>query len=165
MDSQTVYAVASKSRDPAETVRLFDDLVRSETRLYNALNDRLRARHGIVTSQLELLRFVRDRPDARVADVAENFAIGIGATSKGLDRAERAGWVRRTPNPADRRSSLLTLTAAGADLVEQADATFAAVLAELVDGVGSASERAGAAAFLARLRAALEAGRVGLPTG
>jgi MarR family multiple antibiotic resistance transcriptional regulator len=34
----------------------FADLVRCETRLYNALNVRLRERHGIVTSQFESLR-------------------------------------------------------------------------------------------------------------
>ena len=44
---------------------LFDDLVRCETRLYNALNDRLRERHGIVTSQFEFLHYLRERPGAR----------------------------------------------------------------------------------------------------
>ncbi len=139
--------------------------MRSETRLYNALNERLRAAHGIVTSQLELLRFVGHHPGARVADIAETFAIGIGASSKGLDRVERSGWVRRVPNPTDRRSSLVELTASGTQLLEQAEVTFAETLAALVGGVGAADELALAAAFLGRLRASLEAGRVGLPTG
>lgn len=146
-------------------MQLFDDLVRSETRLYNGLNDRLSEAHGIVTSQLELLRFVRDHPGARVADIAEGFAIGVGATSKGLDRAERSGWVRRVPNPADRRSSLLELTASGLALAEQAEVTFVAALDELLGPVASADELASAGAFLARLRASLEGARVGLPTG
>lgn len=143
----------------------FDDLVRCETRLYNALNDRLRERHGIVTSQLELIRHVARRPGTRVADIAETFAIGIGASSKGLDRLERSGWVRRVPNPNDRRSSLVELTVTGTRLLEEAEVTFAEVLASLLGEVGATDELADAGVFLARLRGSLEAGRVGLPTG
>jgi MarR family multiple antibiotic resistance transcriptional regulator len=151
--------------EESPVVAFFDDLVRCETRLYNALNDRLRADHGIVTSQLELLRFVGRHPGTRVADIAGNFAIGIGASSKGLDRAERSGWVRRVPNPADRRSSLVELTASGAQLLEQAEVTFAATLAPLLAPAGATGELASAGVLLARLRASLEAGGVGLPTG
>jgi MarR family multiple antibiotic resistance transcriptional regulator len=164
MDSSTVYAVASKP-GPSPAGPFFDDLVRCETRLYNALNDRLRENHGLVTSQLELLRFVGRHPGTRVADVAETFAIGIGASSKGLDRVERLGWVRRVPHPTDRRSSLVELTDAGTRLVEQAEVTFTEVLEVLVGGVAAADELAATGAFLRRLRTSLEAGRVGLPTG
>jgi MarR family multiple antibiotic resistance transcriptional regulator len=151
--------------DVLPSVVFFDDLVRCETRLYNALNDRLRADHGIVTSQLELLRFVGRHPGTRVADIAGNFAIGIGASSKGLDRAERSGWVRRLPNPADRRSSLVELTSAGVQLLREAEVTFTEALAALLGAAGQPDELAGAGAFLSRLRASLEAAGVGLPTG
>jgi MarR family multiple antibiotic resistance transcriptional regulator len=151
--------------DVLPSVVFFDDLVRCETRLYNALNDRLRADHGIVTSQLELLRFVGRHPGTRVADIAGTFAIGIGASSKGLDRAERSGWVRRVPNPADRRSSLVELTASGGQLLEQAEVTFTEALGALLDGLGAPGELAAAAAVLGRLRSSLEEAGVGLPTG
>ncbi|MCZ1008047.1 MarR family transcriptional regulator [Streptomyces lydicus] len=85
---------------------LFADLVRCETRLYNALNDRLRERHGIVTWQFEFLRFLRDRPGSRVADLSAEFAIGIGATSKGIDRLEKKAWVIRRTNLSELRSAL-----------------------------------------------------------
>ncbi len=103
----------SQACGPVDLPSFFADLVRCETRLYNALNDRLRERHGIVTSQYESLRFLRDHPGSRVADLATEFAIGIGASSKAVDRLEKQGWVVRRTNPADRRSSLLDLTAAG----------------------------------------------------
>ncbi|MET8611403.1 MarR family winged helix-turn-helix transcriptional regulator [Streptomyces misionensis] len=146
-------------------VGFFDDLVRCETRLYNALNDRLRERHGIVTSQYEFLRRLRDHPGARVADLATEFAIGIGATSKGIDRLEKRGWVVRRPNPADRRSSLLELTEAGAELVEAAARTFGECLAELMGGTFEGERLAVAARAMGELRAALERGQVGVPTG
>ena len=66
----------------------FDDLVRRETRLYDAVGERLRAERGIVTPQFELLRYLRDHPRSGVADIATNFAAGIGAISKGVDRLE-----------------------------------------------------------------------------
>jgi MarR family multiple antibiotic resistance transcriptional regulator len=165
MDSQTVYAVAYKSGEVPPVVGFVDDLVRCETRLYNVLNDRLREQHGVVNSQLELLRFVGHHPGTRVADIAETFAIGVGASSKSLDRLERSGWVRRLPNPDDRRSSLVELTESGTRLLEEAEVTCAETLAPLLGQAGAAGELASAGAFLGRLRASLEAGGVGLPTG
>jgi MarR family multiple antibiotic resistance transcriptional regulator len=149
----------------ASTSALFDDLVRCETRLYNAANERLRERHGIVTSQFEFLRYVRDHPGGRVADIAGTFAIGIGATSKGIDRLEARGLIVRLANPADRRSSLLELTAAGAELIAGAEQTVDEVLSELLGKNLAPGAIAAVGQAMADLRAALERDRIGLPTG
>ncbi|MEU6556960.1 hypothetical protein ABZ915_42945 [Streptomyces sp. NPDC046915] len=84
---------------------LFDDLVRCETRPYNALNEALRERHGIATSPFEFLRHLRDHPASRVADLAAEFAIGIGATSEGIGRLENRDGSsgNRTRRTAGRR--------------------------------------------------------------
>lgn len=156
------------STSSGETVDLpgfFADLVRCETRLYNALNDRLRERHGIVTSQYEALRYLRDHPGSRVADLAAEFAIGIGATSKTIDRLEKQGWAARQPNPADRRSSLLALTDDGAQLVDAAEKTFTDKVAELIGGTLDTSSATAAAQALSKLRSALERNQTGTPTG
>ncbi|MFB4303362.1 MarR family winged helix-turn-helix transcriptional regulator [Actinomadura sp. NTSP31] len=155
----------TSSGDAAGLPGFFADLVRCETRLYNALNDRLRARHGIVTSQFEALRYLRDHPGARVADLAAEFAIGIGAASKSVDRLERQGWTVRRPNPSDRRSSLLALTDAGSQLVDAAEETFADALAEMIGRALDAPSTAAAANALAKLRAALEHDQTGTPLG
>ncbi|MFC8719345.1 MarR family winged helix-turn-helix transcriptional regulator [Kitasatospora sp. NPDC057198] len=149
----------------ADLPSFFADLVRCETRLYNALNDRLRERHGIVTSQFEFLRHLRDHPGSRVADLAAEFAIGVGATSKGIDRLEKQGWAVRQPNPADRRSSVLALTDDGSRLVDAAEETFARELAALLGAASDDPAAPAAAGFLARLRSALERDRIGAPTG
>ncbi|MBF9069185.1 MarR family winged helix-turn-helix transcriptional regulator [Streptacidiphilus fuscans] len=143
----------------------FADLVRCETRLYNALNDRLRERHGIVTSQFEALRYLRDHPGSRVADLAAEFAIGIGATSKSVDRLEKQGWAARQPNPSDRRSSLLALTDNGSQLVEAAEKTVAEALTELIGNALDSSSVSAAAQALSQLRSALERNQIGTPTG
>ncbi|MDQ0815302.1 MarR family multiple antibiotic resistance transcriptional regulator [Streptomyces sp. B3I7] len=155
--------MAYKSSDACDLVALFDDLVRCETRVYNALSDRLRCEHSLVTSQFESLRHLRDHPGARVADIAAAFAIGIGATSKAVDRLEKQGWVVRQPNPDDRRSSLLALTDEGARLADAAERTATECLTELIgEALGGSPATARA---LADLRAALERDRIGTPTG
>ncbi|AQZ62207.1 Transcriptional regulator, MarR family [[Actinomadura] parvosata subsp. kistnae] len=149
----------------ARLARFFDDLVRCETRLYNAVGEKLRAEHGIVASQFELLRYLRDHPRSRVADIATNFAAGIGAISKGVDRLEARGWAARLPNPADRRSSLISLTTDGAALVAEAERTFHEHLGELLGPAISVGQVDAVGAALATLRRALESARVGVPVG
>ena len=155
-----LYAVATNSATD-DLVQFFDDLVRAETRLYNALSETLRHEHGLVTTQYEFLRYFRDHPDSRIGDAAKYFAAGIGAISKGVDRLEGSGWVQRRPNPADGRSSLVRLSAEGATLVAAAEDTFRRRLAELVapGPDGRSMHEMGA------LRAQLEAGGIGVPAG
>ena len=158
-------STSGSSTPAAELQALFSDLVRCETRLYNALNDRLRERHGIVTSQYEFLHYLRAHPGSRVADLAAEFAIGIGATSKSIDRLEQRGWLARRPNPEDRRSSLLELTEEGTRLTEAAEQTFTERVAELVEGALGGSQVSAVTGAFALLRAALERDQVGMPTG
>ncbi|MEU8816568.1 MarR family transcriptional regulator [Actinoplanes sp. NPDC048796] len=142
----------------------FSDLVRCETRLYNSLNDLMRTRHGIAASQFESLHYLRDHPGARVADLAEFFAAGVGAISKGIDRLEGRGWVKRIPNPADRRSSLLELTDSGRALVSDASTTFTTIT-ELIHAVLEPEHLDAATQALRMLRAALERDKIGIPVG
>ena len=149
----------------SSAARLFDDMVRCETRLYNALSVRLRESHGIVATQFEGLRYIRDRPESRVADLAANFAIGIGATSKVIDRLENEGWVRRIPNPADRRSSLIALTSRGLQLVNEAEHTFTDCVSALVVTALTQAQLEAVVVALSVLRTALELDQVGTPVG
>jgi MarR family multiple antibiotic resistance transcriptional regulator len=55
---------------------------------------------GIVPSRFESPRYLRDHPGSPMADPAVEFAIGIGATSKGIDRLEKRGWIVRQANPS-----------------------------------------------------------------
>jgi hypothetical protein len=89
----------------------------------------------------------------------------IGSTSKVVDRLEARGWVERRQNPADRRSSLLTLTDDGRRLVAAAEGTFSERLAELIADTPDAPPITAAAGALARLRSVLERDQIGTPTG
>lgn len=153
--------------DPGGSVNaeFFADLVRCETRLYNAFNDELREAHGIVTSQYEFLRYLRGHRQPRVADLAAEFAIGVGAVSKTMDRLEKRGWVTRRPNPNDRRSAILALTSEGRALIDAADVTFSARLDQILAAAVPPDQVAAAARMLTTLRVALERGNLGTPTG
>jgi DNA-binding MarR family transcriptional regulator len=160
------YAEATKlATGESVNAQFFGDLVRCETRLYNAFNDELRAAHGIVTSQFEFLRYLRDHAEPRVADLAAEVAVGVGAISKGMDRLEQRGWITRRPNPKDRRSAILVLTEAGRALVDAAEVTFEGRLGQLVAAAAAPADVAGAARVLAALRAVLERENLGTPAG
>ncbi len=112
----------------------FDILVRYETELWNHLDRRLAEAGAISLAQLEALRVIHRRTDCRVQEVSRDLAITVGAASKLVDRLERAGLAERRPNPSDRRSTLLRLTADGTAALGRADAIAGAALAEHLDG-------------------------------
>jgi DNA-binding MarR family transcriptional regulator len=60
----------------------------------------------------------------RVYDIAEELSMTVGGTSKLIDRIEAAGHCTRTPNRADRRSSIIELSPAGQQLLAGATAPF-----------------------------------------
>jgi MarR family transcriptional regulator, multiple antibiotic resistance protein MarR len=144
---------------------VFTDLVRVETRLYNAVAERVKAETDVGAGYFELLRYVRDHPDARVADLASGFAIGVGTTSKIVDRLETQGWIERRPNPANRRSSLLALTPAGESAVSRAEPAWQAAIQEILGEAVTLDELKALSLALGALRSDLERRRLGLPTG
>ena len=148
-----------------ELARVFGDLVRYETRLYNALEKRLRGEHGLTMGQFEFLRVIDGRDDCRVNDLAQDIAITVGATSKAVDRLEAAGWVSRRPNPANRRSSLLALTPAGRRLLDAARPTAEDELRSWLAGPLTERSLDQLAGSLARLRQTMADARAGQPTG
>jgi DNA-binding MarR family transcriptional regulator len=100
-----------------------------------------------------------------VADLASAFAIGVGTTSKIVDRVEKEGWLERRPNPANRRSSLLALTPAGAAAVSRAEPAWQAALREILGGAVTPEQLTGLSQALGALRSDLERRQVGLPAG
>jgi DNA-binding MarR family transcriptional regulator len=108
--------------DPAE---LFNELIRYETELWNAVEARMREAHGLDLSWFEPMQVIERTRTCRVHDIAAALSITVGGTSKLVDRIEAAGWCQRRPNPEDSRSSLIELTAAGRRLLAAASKTFA----------------------------------------
>lgn len=118
--SSKVYSVGAIADYP----RLFNELVRFETELWNAVEARLRAEHDLALSWFEPMQVIERTENCRVHDIVTALSITVGGTSKLVDRIENAGYCRRRANPGDRRSSIIELTAAGRRLLTPATKTF-----------------------------------------
>ncbi|NEY34532.1 MarR family transcriptional regulator [Streptomyces sp. PRKS01-65] len=141
---------------------VFADLVRVETRLYNAVNARLRAEQGLGLGQFEFLEIIDRVPGCRVLDIVGELAITVGAVSKAVDRLVAAGWCRRDAHPQDRRSSVLRLTSEGEKRLAACRPVVESELRSLTAAVPP-EDLMRIAPALATLRAALEAGSHGRP--
>lgn len=69
---------------------------------------------------LNTLRRVSDQHGSKPTDMARSSLITTGAMTSRLDRLERAGLIRRAPDPADRRGVLVRLTPRGSKAARQA---------------------------------------------
>ncbi|CAL9328920.1 MarR family winged helix-turn-helix transcriptional regulator [Streptomyces sp. enrichment culture] len=75
------------------------------------------AGHDISLSQARV--FQRIAPQgSRLAELAEASQVSKQTIGSIVDQLERAGYVRRVPDPRDARARLVTITARGHELIE-----------------------------------------------
>ena len=92
-------------------------------RFKRSLNDVL-AEHGLTFEEWDVLGALRRAgpPFRRSAgELAKLSELSSGAMTNRLDRLEKAGFVKRLPDPDDRRGVLIELTKAGGDRVARVD--------------------------------------------
>ncbi|WP_069163209.1 MarR family winged helix-turn-helix transcriptional regulator [Nocardia altamirensis] len=119
----------------ARLVEVFDQLVRVEILLWNTVERRLRAEHALPVPWFEMLRIAGRPGGARVRDIAEALTITEGGASKIVDRVQAAGYAQRQRDPADGRSSRITVTDKGERMLHAATETVEAELAERMGAV------------------------------
>ncbi len=79
-----------------------------------SLDAELRERAGLTLSDYEvLLHLDRAGSRLRMTDLAESVLLTASGTTRAVDRLERDGFVRRSPDPDDGRATFVSLTAAG----------------------------------------------------
>jgi MarR family transcriptional regulator, organic hydroperoxide resistance regulator len=103
---------------------LFNDIIRFEIELWNAVDARLKSEFNLSLTHFEPMSVIDRLPRCRVYDIASELGITTGGTSKLVDRIEASGYCRRLPNPDDRRSSLLELTPEGRLIFAEAGVAF-----------------------------------------
>src|ERR1700723_511358 len=103
---------------------VFNDLIRYEIELWDAVDARLKSEFGLPLTHFEPMSVMDRIAGCRVYDIANELGITTGGTSKLVDRIEASGYCRRLPNPEDRRSSLLELTPEGRRLFAAAGVAF-----------------------------------------
>jgi DNA-binding MarR family transcriptional regulator len=129
----------SKPSDPGGErpggVQWLSDLIRLEIVLWERVDARLREKHDLPLAFFESLHFIGRPPGGglRIGDLAQALRITVGGTSKLADRIERAGLIRREPDPDDRRASRVALTDSGRRTLAAAVKTYEAELARILD--------------------------------
>ncbi len=96
-------------------------LTRTHAAISGRLQEALAAAEFPPLPWYELLATVAEAPEQRMkmGDLAEAMVITRGGLTKLVDRLVKAGLLERTFCETDRRVSYATLTAAGADLLEE----------------------------------------------
>ncbi|TQS43034.1 MarR family winged helix-turn-helix transcriptional regulator [Cryptosporangium phraense] len=143
---------------------VFDDLIRFEILLWNALDERLKQECDLPLGALNVMQVIERTPECRVQEVAGALEITVGGASQAVDRVERRGWCVRRPHPRNRRSSVLELTGSGREVVERAGAVLDRELASLLAEPLDADQLENLGTALHALRAAVSGGG-GRPRG
>ena len=91
----------------------------------------------------------------RPSELSRSMMVSAGGTTKRLDRLEVRGLIRRDPDPADRRGTLVTLTDAGLAAIDTVMSEHVQNEKRLVEAL-SANERGTLTRLLRKLLLALE---------
>ena len=110
----------------------------------------------IPPAQGRLLAQIDELGPARIGDLARADHCSQPTMTTQVQRLEERGWVTRVSDPADARAVLISLTAAGQELLTDVRRERAAVLAPYVDGLAQ-KQRARLAEAVATLNDVLEA--------
>ncbi len=97
---------------------------------------------GITGGQAALLAQIRNHPQLGVRDLAAREGISAPSMTRYLDRLEKAGLVVRTRSPQDARRIRLALTPKGVRVLRSVRRRRTAWLAERLDGLAPAEQRA-----------------------
>jgi len=95
------------------------------SRLARELEDRLEPvyrEHGLESGWHDILATLRRHGAPfrlRPTDLTNASMLTSSGTTKRLDRLEAAGLIARSPDPGDRRGTLITLTDAGRELIDR----------------------------------------------
>jgi len=138
--------------DPRMT---FGYLLSRTNRLLSRRAEKSLAPLGLAVAQVPVLGALREGASLTQKELAAMAQIEQPAMAELLGRMERDGHIRRTPDPRDRRSSLISLTASAKKKLAPAREAFIAAHQEALSGF-SETEIVQFMAFLERTVSNLE---------
>ncbi|MFC8599458.1 MULTISPECIES: MarR family winged helix-turn-helix transcriptional regulator [unclassified Isoptericola] len=86
--------------------------------------------HDCPVGPTSVLSTLHRQGPMRLSRLADLLWVDASVTSRHASHAVDRGWVERTPDPADGRSSILSITAAGRGMLEQISGRSAQLLAD-----------------------------------
>jgi DNA-binding MarR family transcriptional regulator len=109
-------------------------MLRVHSQVMRELDRRLTQAHGLGVDAYGVLVTLVGEPgrELTIGDLGQRRNLSPSGISRAVDKLGRAGLVRRSTNPADRRSLLVGLTGAGLTRLREAQVTHHAVVRELL---------------------------------
>ena len=113
--------------------QVFFNLTRLEIQLWDLVDKALREQCEIPLGRFEAMLVLDKMGPCRIQEISEQLVITVGGASKLIDRVEASGYCVRTPNPDDRRSSLVSLTPEAQPVIEHAMSVIERTLQDVFD--------------------------------
>jgi DNA-binding MarR family transcriptional regulator len=113
---------------------------------------------GLAPQEGHLLSYLRSYAPCPVGDIVTVFGLRGSTATSVLDRLEKLHFIARKPNPDDRRSFLVELTEAGAEMAERVQIDVKRIEGAIARRVSEEDERG----FRAVMQAVAEATAVKL---
>lgn len=88
-----------------------------------------------------VLNRVREWEPVRMSQLADGLMVDISTASRHVSRLEQAGMLGRSPDPDDKRASVLEVTALGVETVDRMNAAWRRALAEVLEDWAEADKR------------------------
>ena len=124
-------------------------------------SQRLFRPHGLTAAQFNVLNILAERPDGMSQrELGDLLVVDRSNVTGLLDRLEKAGWVRRTDHPRDRRIYQVFITASGHRRWAEVQPRYLAAVAQVTRGL-TARQKRECCAMLRKLEA--QAGAWTLP--
>jgi DNA-binding MarR family transcriptional regulator len=132
--------------------------LRSSALLLRVLDAELRAEHGMSHRTYDALVQLSEAPERRLhmKDLADALVHSPSGLTRIVDGLERSGYARREPDPANRRSTLVVLTAEGLAALEKAWPTHVRGVQKYFAGQVSREDARGLAGVFGRITADLD---------
>ena len=111
-------------------------------RIHSQLAGRLLREAGLYASQELLLMVLWDAGPQRQTDLGAELGMDSAGTTRVVQRLEQAGFVRRRPDPEDRRATLVEVTDRGQQLRERVECIWAHLEELTVAGMTPAEQQA-----------------------
>ena len=139
--------VESEAHETVLNVMVTADLLAKE-------GERVARPHGLTEAQLNVLMLLKYQCSGGELDqssLGRMLVVNRSNVTGLVDRMERAGWVRRAPDAADRRVKRVSLTAEGKQVLRAAERAYLRRVDEVVGGLTD-PEKAALRTLLQKIR-------------
>ena len=151
--------------DDHQSLKVWLRLLSCSNQIETTIRRRLRQEAGITLARFDFMAQLHRHPEGLTMSVLSRYLMVTGGNVTGLaDELEKEGLVERTADPADRRTSRVTLTRKGRRLFDRMAAMHETWIATMFRDMSGAELRQ-LYDTLGRLRSQLAAQETGAPAG